>query len=342
MRGKGPEISIVIPTYGSAELVANCLRSIAADAGAPASEIIVVDDSSPRDVRERLQTSFPEVLFLRTARNVGYGGAANAGLEKARGRYVVVSNDDVDVGRGALSRLLGFLEDHPDAGAAAPCLVNPDGTIQRSYFRETGILPVFLRAAFPASWLTRFGSFRAVRRWAGRLGGDLGSLGEAPRSPRRVANVMGAFFMMRRAVFDELRGFDSERFYLFAEEVDLFFRMKKAGWSLFYVPEARVTHGANQTVRNFQGRYVVQQYKSLLFYFDKHFPPGTRFLFRAALTPVFGAKLVANLVGSAFPGAGRSERRKRFESSLSILRVFFDKGFRDQNVLHGIRFRYLS
>jgi hypothetical protein len=336
--GTRPDLSIVIPTYGSAPLVATCVRSICAHADALTVEIIVVDDDSPVGVKDQIQSLFPDVLFLRTEKNLGYGGAANLGLERCRGRFLVVSNDDVTIEQGALSRMVDFLESHPDAGAAGPRLLNPDGTVQKSFFRKTGMFPVILRAAFPSPWLAHFGSLRIVRRGMNRLGRDLGSLGEAPQKPRRVANVMGAFIMMRRAVFERLRGFDSQRFYLFAEEVDLFLRMRKAGWTLYYLPEARVTHLANQTIRHFQGRYVVQQYKSLLFLFEKHFSLGERILYRGVLTLIFGAKMTFYLAASTLPGGQRLERRKRFETYVSIIKIFFDKRLRSRNVFHEMRF----
>lgn len=221
-----PDLSVIIVNWNTRALLGDCLRSFESAAG-PVLEIFVVDNGSTDGSLEMVEREHPHVRRIANAENVGFARANNQALALATGRYALLLNSDTRVAPGALACLTRFMDEHPRAGACGPRLVNPDGTLQPSG-RSFPSTPAALAALLPVG-----ASVRAA------LATPLERRDHAREAA--VDEVSGAALCLRRAALGEVGTLD-EGFFLFGEDVDLCWRLRKAGWTVHYVPGAEVTH----------------------------------------------------------------------------------------------------
>lgn len=253
------ELSVVIPSWNTRELLRACLLSLsnAWTAGDERPEVVVVDNASADGSADMVATEFPDVVLVRNAANEGFARGCNQGIELSAGRNVLLLNADTEVVGDALARMQRFLADHPDYGAVAPRLVNPDGTTQGGCMAFPNLwTPVWfgtpLERWFPES--------RELRRYFMR---DWDHEDE-----RDVDQPPAACLLVRRAVLDEIGAFD-EDLWLFFNDVDLSKRMQAAGWRTRYLPGARVVHHVGESTRQFADR-VSEWQRNRLTYYRKH------------------------------------------------------------------------
>ncbi|MCS6802020.1 MAG: glycosyltransferase family 2 protein [Chloroflexota bacterium] len=256
------DLAVVIVSYNTRELLRGCLRSLAADAPA---EIWVVDNGSSDGSREMVQAEFPAVHLLCPEENLGFAAGNNLALAQTRARYVCLLNPDTVVHDRALTVLVEFLERTPDAAVAGPQLLNPDGSYQHSAFRFPGLAQAVLDLV-PVP--PRLLHSRLNGRY--RQGGTV---------PFEIDHPLGACFVVRRAVIDEV-GLLDPAFFMYCEEVDWCWRIKRAGWRIFAVPAARVTHFGGQSTGQRRDEMFVELYRSRLLLYDRYHGPLTRRLYR--------------------------------------------------------------
>ena len=223
------EVTVAVVSWNTRALLEECLASLQAEADAGLCEVWVVDnasgDGSPEMVRER----FPWVRLLASEENLGFGAAVNAVAERSEGEWIALANADVRLEPGALAALLVAGERDPAAGAVAPRLLLRDGTVQHSVY-PFPTLGVTLLTNLGAAAL----SPRLADRWClpGRWD---------PNRTRIVPWAVGALLLVRRAAWDEVGGFDARQ-WMYAEDVDLGWRLAEAGWHTRYEPAALVHH----------------------------------------------------------------------------------------------------
>lgn len=212
-----PLASIVVPVYNNLACTLDCLRSIAACGDATPFEVIVVDDASGDGTGDALR-DVPGLRYLRNAVNAGFIRSCNAGAAQARGRYLVLLNNDTLVQPGWLDALLETFSRHPDTGLAGSCLLYPDGTLQ-----EAGCV-IFSDG--------RAGNY-------GRLDAALD-----PRygCVREADYCSGAAVALPAALFSRLGGFDELYRPAYYEDADLAMRIRQAGHAVRYQPLSRVVH----------------------------------------------------------------------------------------------------
>lgn len=220
-----PLVSIVVPTWNSATCLPALLESIEAQIY-PALEVIVVDNASSDDTVPLVYQSMPSALVLRRLANTGYAGAANAGIAYARGKYVLVTNDDVRLRYDAVAQLVAALEAGPEYGSASAKVLRPRHDQGLAILDSTGI---------------ELGVAHLAPR-------DRGS-GEPDRGQydanADIVGPSGAAGFYRRAALLECAtegGIFDESFGSYYEDVDLAWRMQRLGWKSCYVPSAIVIH----------------------------------------------------------------------------------------------------
>lgn len=245
-----PELSIVILSWNTRELLRACLDSLLGREHGVALEVIVVDNGSRDGSADLVASGFPRARLVRNGINEGYARANNQGLRLARAPFLMVLNSDTEMRPGTLRVLVDFLRRFPEYGAVAPRLVNPDGSVQRACMRFPTLAAGFW---FDSPLERRFGRARCVRRY---FMDDFDHLGDAD-----VDQPPGACFAMRREVFERTGGFD-ERFFLFFNDVDLCRSIRDLGWRIRYL--ARVTvmhHGGRSTAQypDFTGEWIVNR-----------------------------------------------------------------------------------
>jgi len=242
------DVSVVSVTYNALPWIEQSLASVRG------VETVVVDNGSSDGTVAFVRERFPEVTVVEQE-NRGLAAGWNAGIERTRGRYVLLLNSDAWLDAGALEALVAFADAHPDAAVVGPRLRNPDGTLQRSV------------RGFPTLWRLATEYF-FLRRLAPRsrvLNAFYGS-GFAHDEAREAEVLMGAVWLVRRAAIDEVGPAD-ESFFLFSEEVDWAYRFRQAGWRSFFDPAAGATHvyGASHG-----GRLFVEIQRGHLRFLAKH------------------------------------------------------------------------
>jgi GT2 family glycosyltransferase len=224
-----PELSIVIVSYRCRDHLAACLESLAAQRDQVDMEVMVLDNCSGDDTLEAARGR-DWISAEDLGENVGFGRANNIGFQRSTGRAVLALNPDTIVPRGTLRACLDHLWANPEVGMLSPKLVDPDGRLDRRCKR-----------GFPTLWsslcyftgLDRYlTGERSTRYTAGWLGED---------EEGDVDSVMGAFMLMRAEALNQVGGFD-ERFFMYAEDIDLCLRFAENGWRVRYWPDVTVVH----------------------------------------------------------------------------------------------------
>ena len=253
-----PLVSALIVSRNAKEDLLRCLKAFFASADVPV-EAIVVDNDSNDGSPAAVTDEFPQATVLVQSRNLGYGRAANVGLERCQGRFVLLLSPDVTVDPQCVGRLADLLLTRQDAGAAGPRLDYPDGRrdpdsrrafpIPSTLFYQT----VGLSKLFPRS--ARFGRH---------------NMGHVPDSDvHEIDAGTAACLMLRTSALDRV-GFFDPRYFMFGEDLDLCYRLKLGGWKIFYVPNATATHHAKPPSREKQRQLSYERHRAMWTYHFKH------------------------------------------------------------------------
>jgi GT2 family glycosyltransferase len=274
------DIGIIIVTYNSAAEIGECLDA----ALASGAEIVVVDNASvDRTIAEVARRG---VRLIANAENRGFAGAVNQGFAELKSRYVLLLNPDAVI----LSSLEPLREacDLCGAAGAGGKLVGTDGRVQAGFMARG--LPTPATLALEVLLLNRIWPGNPVNRRYRCLDLDISSRSE-------VEQPAGAFFMVRRAVWEELGGLDESFFPLWFEDVDFCRRIRDGGSSLHYIPEAVAKHTGGHSVTDLPLEMrLIYWYRSLLRYSAKHFRPSA---FRAVCLAVVTGSFLRGIAESA-------------------------------------------
>lgn len=215
------DLSIIVVAYNGADLLQATLESLARHTLDISYELIVVDNS-PSPGIALPDRAFAGLRVIHNPRNNGFAAANNIGLKLSQGRYIVLLNPDTLFHDDALSALVQWLDEHPRVGAAGPQLLQTDGQPQ-PYSHGSAPTPGYLIRRI---WSHLRG--RYLHDWAGS-------------QPQPVDWVAGTCMIVRRSVFEAVGGLD-ERFFLYFEDVDWGWRLRRAGWPVMFLPSVAVTH----------------------------------------------------------------------------------------------------
>lgn len=232
------DISVIIVSYNTADLLIKCLDSITSQ-GDINYETIVVDNASSDETREAVKNHPSHVKLLANETNVGFARANNMGWKVSGGSYLYFLNPDTVVHPGTFEAIVEFMEANPEIGLAGTSILNPDGSTQSSVEK-------------------RYPGQRHAKNDLKGLRGD-------------IAWVLGASIAVRRTTFEQLGGFD-ERFFLYAEDIDLCLCGRRKGWEIGYIQNAGVTHLGGQSEKNQPSAEVWRKklFSEILFY-RKHY-----------------------------------------------------------------------
>jgi len=254
------ELSVIIVSFNAREYLRQAVASVIAATVSVDSEIIVVDNCSSDGSPETIGLQFPNVRVIRNERNIGFGAACNVGINASTSRFILILNPDTYVQPDAISVALGFIKQHPESGAVGARMVDGTGTFLpeskrgfpsplASLFRFTGMYRIF-----PHSSL-----FNAYY------------LGHRPDNLTCRADILtGAFMMIRREALEKTGLFDTS-FFMYGEDIDLSWRIVKAGYINYFVAESRITHFKGKSseaddlsiIRNFYGSMIIFARKHL-------------------------------------------------------------------------------
>lgn len=261
-----PTIGVAIVSYNTRELLRACLGSLRA-CSLPL-RVAVVDNGSPDGSAAMVRACFPEVDLIEPGANLGFVRGTNAALQRlmdgAAPDYLLLLNPDTVVHTGAVEALAAFLAAHPRVGAVGPRLLNPDGTLQPAAFR------------FPTLVMTALDLFPPGVALPGRLHGSWWQ-GRYPQEPGDapfpIDHPLGACILTRPEVIAQV-GMLDEGYFMYAEEVDWCWRVRRAGWAIWQVPAARVTHVGGASTSQLRARMLVTLYASRMRFFRLHYGPA--------------------------------------------------------------------
>lgn len=232
-----PDVSVLLVSWNTCAETRNCLASLPhAVTDGLRYEVITVDNGS-QDGSADMLASHPDLLLLRNERNLGFAAAVNQAYARSRGEFVLLLNSDVRLQPGAVTALVGFLRERPEAAGVAPLYLNPDGTIQQHYMR----LPTFRTALALGTALRYLPGFR--RSWRKHL-----MRGEDFSRPRPVEQPSASCLLLRRSVLACDHVFD-ESLPLYFNDVLLAWTLAASGHQLWMTPEAVVTHTLGASTR---------------------------------------------------------------------------------------------
>lgn len=292
------KLSIAIVNWNTRELLRQCLASVYENLGEIEAEVIVVDNGSFDGSAEMAYAVFPQVKLIETGRNLGFTRANNLAYRESCGDYFLLLNSDTVVLPRAISSLVRFLEDHPQAGAVGSKLLNPDGTLQRSCSTFPTPLTelydaLYLSKLFPRS--PRFGRY-AMSYW------DFDSV-------REVDFAGGSCLLLRRSALEEV-GLLDEGYFMYSEEADLCYRLKARGWRIFFLPDARVIHYGGESSKLDVNRTSVELYRSKCRFMRKHYGVLSALAYRLVVA-VSSAVRLASWAPRAVIGANKEIYRSR-------------------------------
>jgi GT2 family glycosyltransferase len=249
-------ITIVIVSWNTCNLLADCIYSITQTTNELDVEVIVIDNGSVDGSQAMLSKQFPHVRLIQNQENVGFARANNQVLAMNPGHYALLLNSDALLLPNALEAMVDLAEAQPRAGIIGACLLNTDGSFQASH------------SPFPNLWQEFLILSGLGRLFYGRWYPSRGPKEE--RGPQPVDYVEGACLLVRREAFEQVGGLD-EGYFMYAEEVDWCYTMRKKGWQVWYQPKAKVIHLGGGSSQNRQPQREGDLYRSRVRFFRKHY-----------------------------------------------------------------------
>jgi len=306
------DLSIIIVNYNVKEFLQNLLHSITKSALNIDYEIIVIDNASNDGSVEFIKEKFPSVKLIANKENLGFSKANNLGLKIAQGMYLLLLNPDTLLREDTVHRMLQFFKNTSEAGLAGCKILNPDGSLQLA-----------CRRSFPGPWtsfckVTGLSSIFPKSRIFARY--NLTYLDE--NQTYEVDAVSGSFMMMKREVFEKIGGFDEE-FFMYGEDLDLCYRVQKAGYKVFYVHDTQIIHYKGESTKRSSFDETKVFYNAMNLFVKKHLSGS--FLVEIILLSAITIRKFFAFVG----------RRKLILSSIILDLFFFDLSLFIANILYG-------
>lgn len=257
----GTRLSIVIVNWNAGRQLADCVQSIRNYGKDCVTSVIIVDNASSDDSLAGLDVGDIPITVIRNSENRGFAAACNQGAAGADGEFVLFLNPDTLLFENSLSVPLAFMSapENSGVGICGVQLLDESGEVARTCARFPTAGMFFAKAL----GLGRLRRFRALEH----------HMAEWDHSTtRRVDQLIGAFFFVRRSVFEALQGFD-ERFFVYFEEVDFSYRARKAGWASVYLADAQAFHAGGGTSRQVKATRLFYSLRSRILYGFKNASP---------------------------------------------------------------------
>jgi GT2 family glycosyltransferase len=254
-----PLVSALIVSYNVRDHVLLAIESFLASSEVPV-EVVVVDNASTDGSADAVAERFPAVKLVRLDRNVGFGRANNVGLQESRGRFLLLLNPDVTVEPGCVERLADTMLVRPDVGAVSPRVKRPDGSLDLAARRS---FPT------PATALYRFLGLSRLFPKSSRF--NRYNMGHVPEdSAHEIDAGTAACLLVRRAAIERVGFFDPD-YFMYGEDLDLCFRLKTAGWKVYYLPSAEAVHVKGAATRQQTRRMLYEFHKAMWTFHHKHY-----------------------------------------------------------------------
>lgn len=261
-------LSVIIVNYNVKYYLEQCLNSVLKAIHDIDSEIFVVDNNSSDDSVEMLNKQFPLVKLIQNNTNLGFAKANNQAIAQAKGEYILLLNPDTIIEEDCFVKLLAFMHQSPKAGAVGVKMVNGDGKFlpeskrgfpfpSVAFYKFSGLSKLFPKSRTFAKYHLSFLNKDEIHE---------------------VDVLAGAFMFLRKSTLDIVGSLD-EDFFMYGEDIDLSYRIQKAGFSNYYYPDTTIIHYKGESTKKNSLNYVYLFYKAMQIFASKHFSKQKAFWF---------------------------------------------------------------
>lgn len=257
------KLSIVIVNYNVRNLLKKCLESVFKYEKDIEFEVIVADNNSKDHSQKMLKRDFPQVKLIENKRNLGFSKGCNQGIKESQGRYILLLNPDTELTPGGFKKMIDFMDTRPEVGICGPKMTDQEGNLHLScrsfpsYLTAISSSQSILNRIFPENFLSQKYLLRNL---------DHSQIQE-------VDWVSGSCLLAKREMLEKI-GLLDERFYLYVEDVDLCYRAKKSGFSVFYFPAVVVIHHIGKSTEKKKINMLVEHHRSMYYFYRKHHNPN--------------------------------------------------------------------
>jgi GT2 family glycosyltransferase len=289
------DLSIIIVNYCTYDLTKKTITSVMNKDHPFSYEIYIVDNASHDGSFEKLEKDFQEqsndglIKFIASSKNNGFAYANNLALKKARSKYVLLLNSDTLILNDCLTKCLDYIENDESIGALGCKVTLPDGKLDKacrrsfptfsvSFYRMVGLSNLFPKSK-------RFGKY------------NLSYLDED--ETYEVDSLMGAFMLVRTTVINEV-GLLDEQFFMYGEDIDWCYRIKKASWKIVYYPESKIVHFKGASSKNNRTKFTIEFYRSMYIFYNKHYKSGYPWIITCLTYIGIWGKCLLALLGNLF------------------------------------------
>ena len=285
------KVSVIIVSYNVYPFLDNCLRSVIQSIKGIEHEIIVVDNASVDRTPQLLRQHFPQVTLVENEINVGFAKANNQGIAIAHGEYILLLNPDTILSENTIEACVHFMHDHPGTGAVGVKMIDGSGkflpeskrglpTLRASFMKMTGLYKLAPNSSF----------------WNSYYHGE-----SKENETAQIEVLTGAFMFIRTSALVKA-GLLDEDFFMYGEDIDLSYRITKAGYDIYYLPTTSIIHYKGESTKKASLNYLLTFYNAMLIFTQKH-PEfsGQRILIRMAIYLHGFLRLVRQFVASAWP-----------------------------------------
>ena len=305
------ELSIIIVNWNSVDYVRECLSSIYEFTHGPEFEVVVVDNASSDSNVDDLLKDFPAIKIAKSAKNLGFAGANNLGFNNSAGEYVLFLNPDTKLISPAINDLLAKIRALPDAGVVGCKLLNSDRSTQLSSIQK---FPKILNQVLDIDFLQK--------RWPGCPLWDISPLFSEKHGTFKVEMISGACMLLHRPVFAKV-GMFSEEYFMYAEDIDLNYKVHQSGFQNYYVASSSIIHhGGGSSSRQSMSQWkTLMKYRAMRMYYHKMYGRSYEGMYRVSMG--FSAALRLILLAIVYPISIVLRRKSAVAGALEKWRTIF-------------------
>jgi GT2 family glycosyltransferase len=260
------DVSVILLTRNTCQQTRDAIESILSSADTLKKEIIVIDNASSDETSSVLPADFPQIHYTRMERNLGFARAVNFAARETTGQFLLLLNSDARLKPDSLNLAIDWMRVHPECGVSGAQLLHPDGRKQNSI------------ANFPSLATELLNKYFLRQLWPKRFPGKEQTFS----GPVEVESVLGAFFLVRRTLWEKLEGMD-DRFFFFLEETDFCLRTREHGATVMHLPHVEVWHAQGETTKKNLAAARIEYWRSRYAYFAKHNGIAVRIVLHAGL-----------------------------------------------------------
>ncbi len=312
-------LSIIIINYNSKAVLQDCLNSISESGYNQGYEIFVIDNNSSESIQE-LEAIFPQVSFIYNQKNIGFAAANNVGIRKSSSQYLLLLNPDTIVNKNSFGPMINYLEAHIDVGVVGCKIFNKEGEIERSTHSFPTLLKEFVHAnefikeflsyeSKPGRFVKKVFRLKALESYWGH------------DTIREVDHVTGACLMVKKEAVEKA-GLLDEAFFLYNEEVEWSYRIKKAGYKSVFLPDSNIIHLFGYSTRQrvqkqTVNKLLIERYRGMFYYFQKHYGRTKLNMLRILVLQGFGFRWLFTYIKLL---KSPKDKKEKLKQDLSIIR----------------------